>query len=239
MGPADHVIAFVLVIVVPLHGWRAWRRLGHALARGRVDARLEAYARTILMEWSLVAAVLFVWIALGRSLQSLGLAVSRDGPFMLTLVTALVLGALLLNQIRAIRNLDAERIAAIQRQLASVEKLLPHTAAERDAFLGVALTAGVCEELLYRGFLIGYLTPFTGIWGAVLAAAAVFGVGHAYQGRAGILKTGTIGLVMGAIYALSGSIWPAIVLHAAFDVQGGLIGYTVLSRVPAASGAAD
>jgi len=227
---ADHAIALVLVVLAPLWGRRSWRRLQRALANGREEARLSAYAGTILLEWSLAIVVLVAWIALGRPLASAGLSASLAWPFVITLALAAALGALLLGQVRAVRGLDAAGRASLQRQLAPVQTLLPHTAGERDVCLALSLTAGFCEELLYRGFLIGYLSPAAGIAGAVAASAVVFGLVHGYQGRGGILKTGAIGLVMGLIYAVSGSVWPAVVLHAAFDVQGGLIGYEVFSR---------
>jgi membrane protease YdiL (CAAX protease family) len=62
-----------------------------------------------------------------------------------------------------------------------------------------------------------------------IASAIVFGLAHAYQGAAGIVKTTVVGLVMAGLYAYSGSLWPGIVLHAALDLQGGAVAYQVLS----------
>ena len=95
-------------------------------------------------------------------------------------------------------------------------------------FRGVSVTAGVCEEILFRGFLIWYLATFFGLTVAVFASSAVFGLGHAYQGAGGILKTGVIGLVMAGLYVLSGSLWPPVALHAATDVVNGGIAHRVL-----------
>lgn len=229
----DHVIALVLVLLVPVCGRWSWHRLEHALSAGQESARLPAYSRTILIQWSLAVVVLVTWIVLGRSLDSTGLAAPLGAPFIAALVLVMIAAAFLLIQVSAVRRLDDAGGASLQGQLASVEKLLPHTAGERDVFIALSATAGFCEELLYRGFLIGYLAAFTGVAGAVAASAVIFGVIHAYQGRIGVLKTGTIGLLMGLIYVFSGSIWPAIVLHVAFDVQGGLIGYEVFSPRPA------
>lgn len=231
---ADHAIGFLLVVLLPFYGRWSWRRLQQRLARGRDDARLSAYARTIVLEWSLVVAVVLVWGGLGRPLASLGLVASLETRFLAVMTAAVLLATWLIGQARSLRGLDDERRAAIVRQLAPVSGLLPHTAGERDVFLALSFTAGFCEELLYRGFLIAYLTPAAGLWGAVTLAAAVFGLVHAYQGKAGILKTGATGLVMGVAYALSGSIWPAVVMHAALDVQGGLIAHELFAARPAA-----
>ena len=226
---ADHILAFALVILFPLFGRWSWRRLLQALAQGRPGARLAAYSETIVLEWVLAVAVLLGAMTAGRPLGAIGLAPPLTGAFALSLVMVIVISALLLLQLRPIRKL-AEPPESLRSQLESVEKLLPHSSGERSVFMALSLTAGFCEELLYRGFLIAYLAPLTGNVGAVFASAIVFGLIHAYQGTSGILKTGLIGLVMGVIYLVAGSIWPAIILHAVLDIQGGLIGYEVFGR---------
>jgi len=59
------------------------------------------------------------------------------------------------------------------------------------------------------------------LWAVALVAAALFGVAHAYQGARGMLRTGLLGLVLWATYLVTGSILPAMVLHAAIDVRSG------------------
>jgi uncharacterized protein len=93
------------------------------------------------------------------------------------------------------------------------------------------VTAGFCEELWFRGFLIAYLAQWIGWWQAAVASSVLFGIGHACQGPAGVPKTTGVGLVFAALYGYSGSLWPSIVLHAAIDVQSGAIGYEALRRV--------
>jgi membrane protease YdiL (CAAX protease family) len=62
----------------------------------------------------------------------------------------------------------------------------------------------------------------------------LFGIGHLYQGLAGVVKTGLVGMVLGWIYSLSGSIWIPMFIHAAADVlQGRMIYFAT------ASGGAD
>jgi membrane protease YdiL (CAAX protease family) len=59
--------------------------------------------------------------------------------------------------------------------------LLPNTAVERAAFVLLSLTAGVCKEVLYRGFLIRFLHESVlalPMAGALAASALIFGLGH-------------------------------------------------------------
>jgi membrane protease YdiL (CAAX protease family) len=77
------------------------------------------------------------------------------------------------------------QLAATQdrlRRLGSYD-MLPQTPREFAIYPIAAVAGSTCEELLYRGFLIGTLTPLMGTAGAVLVSSASFGLGHAYQGR--------------------------------------------------------
>jgi membrane protease YdiL (CAAX protease family) len=83
---------------------------------------------------------------------------------------------------------------------------------------------GAIEELLFRGFVIG--------WGAVLfgeratiplflLSSAVFGLGHLYQGWSGVISTGASGLLFGALYLASGrKLLPAMLAHMTLDAIG-------------------
>ena len=105
----------------------------------------------------------------------------------------------------------------------TVGELMPRTARERLAFTGLSLVAGLGEELAYRGYLVAVLAPLVGPWGAVVAGAAAFSVLHGYQGRAGIARTGLLGLLLGASLVVTGSLWPAVAAHAAVDVVLGAV----------------
>ena len=58
------------------------------------------------------------------------------------------------------------------------------------------MTAGVCEELVYRGFMIAYFSAALGVsfWVAAVLSSVAFGIAHFYQGPAGILRTGLVGM---------------------------------------------
>lgn len=109
------------------------------------------------------------------------------------------------------------------RETAVLEALLPRTGLERVFFVALSLSAGICEELVFRGFLIGALEAATGWTGfAVILSATVFGVVHAYQSRVGILRAGLLGLVLTVPYLATGSLIPSMLAHFLYDVVVGL-----------------
>jgi len=108
--------------------------------------------------------------------------------------------------------------------------LIPHSAKEGQLFNALSVTAGICEELLYRGFLIAYFGAFVE---AVVLSSIAFGFGHMYQGKIGIVKTGGIGLALAGLYVLTGSLWAPMVLHVLVDVNSGFVARKALSRAAA------
>ena len=88
-------------------------------------------------------------------------------------------------------------------------------------FLGVSVTAGIVEEVIYRGFLFWYLLQFMPLWAAVAVSAVIFALGHSYQGVSGMLRVFVVGLFAGGLYALSDSIWLVMVGHALLDALQG------------------
>ena len=108
-------------------------------------------------------------------------------------------------------------------------QMMPRTPAEKRLWGWVSLTAGLFEEFLYRGFLLFILKtlfPEINITLAIAVLGVVFGLGHCYQGWLGVLRTGLYGMMLAALYVVTGSILPGIVLHflsdfAAKDLEGG------------------
>jgi len=168
------------------------------------------------------------WAWTGRPLQALLLIPASPARFAIGMTVVLVLSTLLLLQGKTIVK-RPELIEKVRKKLAYGEPLMPHTVAERWRFHAVSITAGVCEETLFRGFLLWYFAMWVGVWPAAVLSSIVFGLGHVYLGVKQIPNTAIVGLLMAAIAILSGSLWPAMLLHAAIDWNSGDIGFHVLN----------
>jgi len=108
---------------------------------------------------------------------------------------------------------------------ALAKRILPQTKSELAPFLALAVTAGICEEFLYRGFAIAAFTR-VGLptWLVVLITAGLFGLAHLYQGRGGLFGTMILGIVLGAIRVSYSSLLPVVLSHAAVDIVAGIAG---------------
>ncbi len=72
--------------------------------------------------------------------------------------------------------------ASVRKQIGPLVTLLPHTRPELGWFVGVSLTAGICEEFLFRGYFIWTFERWLGWWGAAALSIPFFAALHAYQG---------------------------------------------------------
>jgi membrane protease YdiL (CAAX protease family) len=236
LAPLDHVLAFLLVGFIPLWGLWDKKRLLAGLRLGSGDARVQAYRRIALVSWLLTFAMMGIWFAAGRDLLTLGLAFDPGPAALIGAAVAVLASGLLVLQMIVVQR-SPEKLDQVLVQLESVESVLPHNARELRAFGWLSITAGVCEELLYRGYLIAYFGAIVSPWPAAGLAAGAFALAHAYQGAAGVLKTGVVGAVMGTLYLLSGSLWGPMLLHAMVDITSGRIAHCALHRKALAEGA--
>ena len=83
--------------------------------------------------------------------------------------------------------------------------------------LALSVLAGVGEELLFRGAIQGWLIQYTGPWTAVLAASVLFGLVHYVSFTYFLVATG-LGLLLGSVYQLSGSLELVMVWHGVYDM---------------------
>ena len=105
------------------------------------------------------------------------------------------------------------------------EKLSDVSDKEALVFCALSVTAGICEEFLYRGFVFAALTHIAvPIWGVLLISSVMFGLAHAYQGRGGVIGTLLLGTVFGLVRILYDSLVPVVLWHAAVDIVAGYAG---------------
>ena len=208
--------------------WRGFER------RRQVDAaraRRILWTQWIAMLWACSALVLALWSAQGQPLAALGLEWATGWRLWVPLALT---AALVATQFRA--GLQIGRLpdrTKIRERLGTTGDVIAREPSEVALFSVAALSAGFCEELLCRGFVIWLFQPLLGWWVAAAASLAIFTLGHVYQGKDGMIKCAALGAVMTVIVAVTHSLWPAIVLHVAIDLMAGWVGWQLFRDVEA------
>lgn len=109
--------------------------------------------------------------------------------------------------------------------LEAVRKLIPRTPAEMVLWVLLAVTAGFCEETIFRGYFQRQFLALTGKdEAAVILQACVFGAAHLYQGWKGAVTITLYGVLFGALAAWRKSLRPGMIQHAGQDTFSGLVG---------------
>jgi len=213
------ILVFLLVVVQPIFGWWRFKRF---VARGdtpNTNRKLRLYFIVLLTQWTLTA--MCAWVMARRHLNIADLGLLHAGPawaWILATTLGLVLAGATMLAVRSIRAGHSE----VPGHLRHIARILPQNVMERIGFTPVALTAGICEETLYRGFLVfAFYQASHNAWLAFGLSTLAFGFGHLYQGPRGIISTMVLGFVLVTMYSASKSLWPGIALHAFIDLANG------------------
>jgi membrane protease YdiL (CAAX protease family) len=181
--------------------------------------RVLFYVTTIVWEWLLMAYVLFGvrrrgtplsevtgarWKSATNFLRDIGIALG----FWFAALLVLGLVAYLL------------RFQGLRQ---NVRFLAPDTWLEIGLWMAISLTAGICEETIFRGYLQKQFIAWTGnVPAGVLLSAVAFGVGHLYQGLKPSVVIGVYGLLFGVLAQARQSLRPGMMTHALHDTVSGL-----------------
>src|SRR5437762_4090366 len=227
------LIFFMLGLILP---WRGRVRMKRLLTMPRVGPmeRLALYASTIAFQWFAVAVVAWRTWAHGFTAPQLGLTIQgRTRILVASIFGAATIAALQWLNLRRVGRIPVEARGPVQTM---AERILPQSTVEVLPYLALAITAGLCEEFLYRGFAMAILLH-VGLpaWAVVLLSSILFGLAHSYQGRGGIVMTVLIGLILGPSRLAYGSLMPAIFWHGAVDVVAGTAGPRYLTPKVASS----
>jgi len=219
-----------------------YRRLKEAVANGDTRARMKTYQRALVFEWMsallAVAALGFDWSKLSPKLLGLGELgliqsltsggdAARGAIFGVVIGVAAGTAGMIAMRLKAKKRgaAGAPGVNAAQpwwrKLVPDFSALLPSTTHERLLWTLVAISAGICEEVLFRGWLLSALHDQVGLNGAalIIAASATFGLAHAYQRPTGVILTGLAGALFCVLYVATGSLLVPILLHIVVDAR--------------------
>ncbi len=111
----------------------------------------------------------------------------------------------------------------------AIHNLLPHGPIEVVLFLAVSLTAGFCEELIYRGYLQRQFTALTHtVAGGIVLQSIAFALGHGYQGWRFVVLIAVLAAMLGLLAYWRRSLRPGMIAHALQDGVSGIVASHVL-----------
>lgn len=185
--------------------------------------RLAGYLFAIAAEWLIV---FFIWLGShwrGASLRMLvgdfaptWHSILRDLGFAIAflIVANVVLGLVSVLLTRILQGPSKEAMRAF----------LPQGGLESGVFLLLTITAGICEETIFRGYLQRQFTGWTRSAALGIALQAIlFGGYHAFLGLFSVITNAVGAILYGALAAWRRSLRPGMIAHTAGDALGGLV----------------
>ncbi len=194
----------------------------HSAKQSMEGHHLANYGVTIAWEWVL-AAIAYWGIRLQKTpLQQLLGERRRGAREFFT-----DLGAAALFWIFALAVLAALAVVLRLFHLESAQKqigqLAPSSIAEALLWIALSLSAGICEEFVFRGYLQQQFTRASGrTWVGVIASAALFGSAHGYEGVAGMLMITAYGALFSLLAIRRGSLRAGMIAHGWHDSVTGI-----------------
>jgi uncharacterized protein len=200
-------------------------------------SHIPMYAFAALWEWLLLALVLWGARLSGTRLRQL-LGVRRAGAvemwtdFAIAIgfwfASLIVLGAVAF--LLRLAHLHPENIRGVVTQMA------PASLGELAFWVALSISAGICEELIFRGYLQQQFTSLTRrIWLGIAISAVFFGLSHGYEGASGMLLIVLYGSFFGILAHLRRSLRAGMFAHAWHDSVSGIVLYLgahLLHRIP-------
>jgi uncharacterized protein len=188
-------------------------------------SKLPQYLWTMTWEWVLTG---FVYLGVRKRMKLrdlIGGRWAKPEDLLLDLMIAsgfwLLAIAVLGGGAKLLHLDEADKFESMREQIGF---LIPATRLELLVWFCVSATAGICEEIIFRGYLQRQFAAFTrSMLAGVLLAAMVFGAAHGYEGGPRMLLIGIYGLMFGLLAWWRKSLRPGMIAHAWHDAISGAV----------------
>jgi CAAX protease family protein len=232
IAPVWHTLLITALILG--NSFVAASKLGAVQSQG---SRLLLYGGTFITQ-----LVLFLLVWFGIRLRGVRMRDLIGGKWKTVEAFLLDVGIALGFWFVAILLLAGLRIALglidlhnLQKSVDDAVRLLgpmaPHTYLEAGFFVLLSVCAGLFEEIIFRGYLqrqFGALGRHAVV--GIVASAAIFGLGHGYQGARNMVVIGVFGAFFGILAHFRKSLRPGMMTHAFQDSIAGIGLFRLVTR---------
>lgn len=217
------VTLLIMLALFPVIDWlldKYWR-----------STKQTEYIKTAVMLWLVCGFLLFCW-------YQDTLTVTRLPPMLPDGVKSYLAGLLLIGLmsyigyvVHVIKRTETVRYhvaQALSQGGEAMHAMLPQSGKDYALFvLVVSVSAGICEELIFRWYLYSFLSENFHWFYALVLSSVAFGLWHAYLGWQHVMKTALVGALLCGVYIYIESLIVVIALHILLDIYAGTLAYVV------------
>jgi membrane protease YdiL (CAAX protease family) len=214
------ILAGIIGIIYPIYFLFTYKKTNARIKQDH-KFRLIDYKQTIAIFWTLTILVLINFFNTKTPHLNFNAYFNTIGIILSILV---VLFSVL--QYR-LSKVTLETLTNTKEKMKDIYYFLPKTKIEFNWFVLLSISAGICEEIIFRLFLFEFLKENANLWMAFVLTNIIFAMTHIGSGKQNIINAFILGLLFSAIYYFSENIWIAVFLHITIDINGGLLGYRI------------
>lgn len=221
----SYVLLFLILLIIPLFNYFGTL---YIRAENTSISKEKGYFQIYILYW-----VLFILVALNSPISKVMVQPEVSLSTSLTLLTWALAIYLFLTSILPLVLLNISSFRETVRANYD-EKLYPVSGKQQFMFVFVAITVGICEEIIYRGFINQFVIEQlnAGVVWSCIVTSAIFGISHFMQGIRGIINSLLFGLLMGFLVIWSGSLLLPIVIHVFYDLKPIIITRALQRKLP-------
>jgi membrane protease YdiL (CAAX protease family) len=219
------IMMISLSIVYPISGYIQQKKLKKRISDGGYN-KIKWYRDTIIWSWIPVLLILLLIPLSNMTLGNIGIKWINIGTLLLNnWIKYSLVGLYFIYFSYNVYSIIVLKYSKKSRSIAAASIpdnfriFFPITKREKRTWDFVAISAGITEEIIYRGYLfyaLGIIFPNISLILILLISTIAFGIGHIYQGKEAIRPT-LIGFIFGIFYIVFNSIIPIIIIHIAQD----------------------
>lgn len=230
---ALEIVLLALLIAFPF--------LDNVLERHQFKNKVLEYLKLSIMLWVVTAFLIYAF-----SIGALGISAPDYFPSSaLQMSTAIAICVLLVIytifsavSISRSGDMKSQVLRALEKGGGSLNALLPTTRSEYVVFvILVSVSAGICEELIFRWYLLYWIESHANWMIACVISSLVFGLWHLYLGWAHVARSAAVGFLLCLLYLYFESILLVIFLHIFMDVHAGTVAF--VARRPSGDASPD
>ena len=221
------ILIVILTIYYPISDHYEIKKLKKSIADGDNSKKIKFYRYTIFWLWIPVILIFLLLVISGISVDSIGIKwIQIDTSSLSTWVIYPAIGFyvfFLLYNIYSIiifKSNKESRAKAAKSIPDDLKWIFPITQREKRVWTLVSISAGLTEEIMYRGYFFYALAiffPNLSLLYILLITTLIFGIGHIYLGKE-VIKSTLLGLIFGIYYIVFASVIPVIIIHIAQDL---------------------
>lgn len=219
MAISTHAIVVLIGLIFPLYILLTYKKANDRLKNDK-NYKVPYYKQLITIFWVLAGLVIAstfldpsITLNFYPTFNTIGIILAVA---ILVFIIALVVTS----------KIDTEEKAkSTIKKIKEVYHFLPKSRHEHMWFNALSITAGICEEVIFRLFMFSYISMYTNLVVAFLLTNFIFALTHIDTSKQNTFNAFLLGLLFTTIYYFTDNIWLPIVLHIAIDASLGYLGY--------------